>query len=287
MILKRILFVLLITLLLSSCVHHSPFREEYYFQALGREGEVVVTADGESIRRGDADEIVGFSAKDNAIIKKADRITVSIEDETVSGAVEGNISKWGTNSLLSLSSSFDKVKDGEGKTVWYTDSLYSLYSPENGILLFSSGDYSSFYERSYLEREKRIDDETASLMASSSFSVYIYSPESLSSLGFDIPQTVMDGITRVCLLFNNKEGEIKMSGFIETVGESEARALNTILRNQIIQDKRREGEALDIKALSNVFAALESSVVITDYTLTGKMKESASNLIESNVGGLL
>ncbi len=97
----------------------------------------------------------------------------------------------------------------------------------------------------------------------------------------------MDGITRVCLLFNNKDGELKMSGFIETVGESEARALNTILRNQIIQEKRREGEALDIKALSNVFVAEKSSVVITDYTLTGKAKESASNLIESNVGGLL
>ncbi len=248
---------------------------------------MVVTADGESIREGDAEKIVGTSVKDNALVKKADRITVSIEEETVSGAVEGNISKWGTNSLLSLSSSFDKVKDDEGKISWYTDSVYSLYSPENGILLFSRGDYPSFYERSYLERVKRIDDETASLMASSSFSVYIYSPESLSSLGFDIPQTVMDGITRVCLLFNNKDGELKMSGFIETVGESEARALNTILRNQIIQEKRREGEALDIKALSNVFVAKESSVVITDYTLSGKMKESASNLIESNVGGLL
>lgn len=247
----------------------------------------MVTAEGESIREGDVDEIIGSSAKDNTLIKKADRITISLEDETLSGAVEGNISKWGTNTLLSLSSSFSKVKDSGSGAVWYTDSLYSLCVPESGILLFSSGDYPSFYERTYIERVKLIDDDTASLMASSSFSVYIFEPESLSSIGFEIPQTVMDGITRVCFLFNNKEGEMKMSGFIETKGESEARALNTILRNQIIQEKRREGEVLDIKALSNVFVVAESSVVITDYSLTGKMKESASSLILSNVGGLL
>ncbi len=248
---------------------------------------MVFTADGESIKNGDADEIVSSGVKENAIIKKADRITISLEGEKIEGAVEGDISKWGTNTLLSLSSAFSRVKEGESEKQWYTDSVYSLYSPKSGILLFSNGDYSSFYDRTYRERVKLIDDDTASLMASSSLSVYIYEPESLSSLGFDIPSSVMDGIEKVCFLFNNEEGELKMSGFIETEGQSEARALNTILRNQIIQDKRREGEALDTKALSSVFVVKDKSVVITDYILTGKMKESARTMIESNVGGLL
>ena len=32
-------------LTLTGCVHHTPFEEEYFFQAMGKDGEIVITAD--------------------------------------------------------------------------------------------------------------------------------------------------------------------------------------------------------------------------------------------------
>ncbi len=163
----------------------------------------------------------------------------------------------------------------------------SLYSPQNGVLLFSDGDYPSFYKRAYSEREMRIDDETAALMASAALSVYIFEPGSLRELGFEIPDTVTAEMTRTCLLINRRDGELMLSGWIETTSEGTARALNTLLRNQIIQEKRRAGEKLDYPSLSTIFVVDGSSVKITDYTLTGEMKEKAGNLVSEKIGGIL
>ena len=44
----RLLIPLMIAVVLSSCVHDSPFRTEQYFQAMGREGEFVLTVNTRS-----------------------------------------------------------------------------------------------------------------------------------------------------------------------------------------------------------------------------------------------
>lgn len=293
---KKILFPALIVLFLfTGCVHKTPFTTEYFYQALGEKGEIVMTADMERIKSGEADEIIDESVKTNAMVKKATRISASLlkeEDEegvyyVTSGAVEGDISRFLINTGLSFSSSFSKEKDGD--TVWYSakDGDLSLYVPQNGVLLFTDGDYPSFYRRSYTEREMLISDETAERMASSVFSVYVFEPESLSQIGFELPSTVTAEINETCLLFDSRDGTIMLSGYINTSSDGTARALNTLFRNQIIQEKRRNGEKLDVSALSPIFITSGSSVIITDYTLTGEMKEKAKSLISERLGGLI
>ncbi len=286
---KRLLLSFLVLVLLTGCVHHTPFTTEYFYQALGESGEIVMTADTERIKEGELDGVVDPGLTDNTVVKKSTRITASLipdgDGYITSGAVEGNISSFTTNTALAFSSAFKKEKEDGVK--WYTDSVMSLYSPQNGVLLFSDGDYPSFYKRSYSEREMRIDDETAALMASAALSVYIFEPGSLRELGFEIPDTVTAEMTRTCLLINRRDGELKLSGWIETTSEGTARALNTLLRNQIIQEKRRAGEKLDYPSLSTIFVVDGSSVKITDYTLTGEMKEKAGNLVSEKIGGIL
>ncbi len=286
---KRLLLSFLVLVLLTGCVHHTPFTTEYFYQALGESGEIVMTADTERIKEGELDGVVDPGLTDNTVVKKSTRITASLipdgDGYITSGAVEGNISSFTTNTALAFSSAFKKEKEDGVK--WYTDSVMSLYSPQNGVLLFSDGDYPSFYKRAYSEREMRIDDETAALMASAALSVYIFEPGSLRELGFEIPDTVTAEMTRTCLLINRRDGELKLSGWIETTSEGTARALNTLLRNQIIQEKRRAGEKLDYPSLSTIFVVDGSSVKITDYTLTGEMKEKAGNLVSEKIGGIL
>lgn len=293
---KRILLpALLVLLLLTGCVHRTPFTSEYFYQALGEPGEIVVTADMEKIKSGELGDLVDESVRTNSMVKKTTRVSVSLDTEEIdgaeyyvtSGAVEGDISRFWTNSALFFSPQYEKEKDGN--TEWYTqkEGDLSLYVPQNGVLLFSDGDYSSFFSRSYSEREMLIDDSTAELMASSAFSLYVFEPESLSQIGFVLPDAVTAEILQTCLLFNGNDGEIKLSGFINTTTQGTARALNTLFRNQIIQEKRRNGEKLDVSSLSGIFVTSGSSVVITDYTLSGEMKENARNLISERLGGLI
>ena len=288
------LFLLLVGI---SCTHHYPYEPEYWFQAIGEEGEYVLTADVERMRNGEGEELFEKEFFSNQIAKKADRISLSLVPQegnedvyplpfssfVLSGAIEGSFSPFIINNSLKFSGS-QKIK--ENGITRYRSGAMSIYAPMKNLILFSNGDYASIYERTIEDREKLIDDETASAMASSLFSVYVFSPETLVDIGFEIPQTVLSEMTRTCLLFDEKDGVMVMSGRIQTTGDGTARALSTLFKNQIVQEKRRNGEKLDTKALAGMFTTNESVVYIDGYPLSSTMKEKAKSLMSEGIGGL-
>ncbi|MGN1163381.1 MAG: hypothetical protein ACI4S4_01105 [Candidatus Ornithospirochaeta sp.] len=291
------LTLLIVLFLSSSCASRASFQGEYWFQALGEEGEFVLTADVERFRKGEGSEIVDPSLFSSSVASRAERISLSLigenDDEEIyplpfsyfmtGGAVEGNFPKFVVNSSLKFSG-YQKVK--ENGIVRYRGDGNSIYAPFKDLILFTNGDYDYLYRKTIEERVKRIDDETASYMASSLFSVYVFEPETLVDIGFDIPKTVLSEMTRTCLLFDEKEGELVMSGRIETTSDGTARALSTLFKNQIVQEKRRNGEKLDTKALSGMFATEGNVVGIFYFPLSGKMKEKARELMNEGIGGL-
>ena len=297
---KKIAFVLLVIIVMlvgTSCVHHYPYEPEYWFQALGEDGEYVLTADVKRLQNGEGKEIVDPSILSSPIASKASRISLSLiaedKDEdtyplplssfVVSGAIEGKYSPFIINNSLKFSGAI-KVK--ENGLTRYKSGAMSIYAPMKNLILFSEGDYDYLYERTIENRWKYIDDETASAMASSLFSLYVFSPETLVDIGFEIPQTVLSEMTRTCILFDEKDGVLVMSGRIETTGDGTARALSTLFKNQIVQEKRRNGEKLDTKALSGMFTTKERIVIIDGYPLSGEMKEKAKSLMTEGIGGL-
>ena len=297
---KKIAFVLLVIIVMlvgTSCVHHYPYEPEYWFQALGEDGEYVLTADVTRLQNGEGKEIVDPSILSNPVASKASRISLSLiaedpDEDTyplslssfvVSGAIEGKYSPFIINNSLKFSGS---VKVKENGITRYKSGAMSIYAPMKNLILFSEGDYDYLYERTIENRWKYIDDETASAMASSLFSVYVFSPETLVDIGFEIPQTVLSEMTRTCILFDEKDGVLVMSGRIETTGDGTARALSTLFKNQIVQEKRRNGEKLDTKALSGMFTTKERIVIIDGYPLSGEMKEKAKSLMTEGIGGL-
>ena len=297
---KKIAFVLLVIIVMlvgTSCVHHYPYEPEYWFQALGEDGEYVLTADVTRLQNGEGKEIVDPSILSNPVASKASRISLSLiaedpDEDTyplplssfvVSGAIEGKYSPFIINNSLKFSGS---VKVKENGITRYNSGAMSIYAPMKNLILFSEGDYDYLYERTIENRWKYIDDETASAMASSLFSVYVFSPETLVDIGFEIPQTVLSEMTRTCILFDEKDGVLVMSGRIETTGDGTARALSTLFKNQIVQEKRRNGEKLDTKALAGMFTTKERIVIIDGYPLSGDMKEKAKSLMTEGIGGL-
>ena len=289
--------VVVFVLVGTSCVHHYPYEPDYWFQAIGEDGEYVLTADVERLRNGEGEELIDPSILSNPVAAKASRISLSLiakegtEDLyplplssfITSGAIEGKYSPLIINNSLKFSGSM-KVK--ENGVVRYTSGSMSVYAPMKNLILFTDGDYSSFYQRTIEERDKLIDDETARAMASSLFSVYVFSPDTLVDIGFEIPQVVLSEMTRTCILFNEIDGVMVMSGRIETTGDGTARALTTLFKNQIIQETRRNGEKLDTKALAGMFATNDNIVLIADYPLSSSMKEKAKGIMTQGIGGL-
>ena len=289
--------VVVFVLVGTSCVHHYPYEPDYWFQAIGDDGEYVLTADVERLRNGEGEELIDPSFLSNPVAAKASRISLSLiakegtEDLyplplssfITSGAIEGKYSPLIINNSLKFSGSM-KVK--ENGVVRYTNGSMGVYAPMKNLILFTDGDYSSFYQRTIEERDKLIDDETAKAMASSLFSVYVFSPDTLVDIGFEIPQVVLSEMTRTCILFNEIDGVMVMSGRIETTGDGTARALTTLFKNQIIQETRRNGEKLDTKALAGMFATNDNIVLIADYPLSSSMKEKAKGIMTQGIGGL-
>ena len=158
---KKIAFVLLVIIVMlvgTSCVHHYPYEPEYWFQALGEDGEYVLTADVTRLQNGEGKEIVDPSILSNPVASKASRISLSLiaedpDEDTyplplssfvVSGAIEGKYSPFIINNSLKFSGS---VKVKENGITRYKSGAMSIYAPMKNLILFSEGDYDYLYER--------------------------------------------------------------------------------------------------------------------------------------------
>lgn len=295
---KRLsLIALALVLILTGCVHHTPFKDEYYFQSLGKSGEMVVTADLDKVRESSYASLLPNSGALDYALDRSERLTLSLvpkrndiyplpfEYYEKAGALEGNLSKLAINTALNISKDFKKEKNDNIK--YYTNDNISLAVAKNGILLFSEGSYKDFYDRTIENRVKLIDDEVASFMADSMFALFLNSPETLIDLGFELPQSVVTEIDTSYLGFSEVDGLLVLSGTLNMKSKSSARALSTLLRNQLLQDAKRSGEKVDLKALSAYFNYNEDVVTIAGYPLKGDMANRANDTLNKALEGLV
>ena len=164
---RRLLPILILMLVLTSCMHQSPFRSEYYFQAMGREGDIVITVNDSSLLSGFLpDEIIGRAVRISAVVNA---------DGGIYGGAEGDFGYTGINALLDWAPEFRKV-DGDPFYFQARSSSFEAAVPESGLLLFSSVSYPEAYALTVSDRSLVIDDRTAAEMASHDAAVYMNHP---------------------------------------------------------------------------------------------------------------
>lgn len=293
---RRYVFPILVSIiLLSSCVHKTPFGEEYYFQAMGESSEIVVTADVEKLRDTSLD-VIPDSGIGKTLFDRADRVSIAMDPKTLDkypleisdyslyGGFEGNYGSFVINTALSWSKEFHKEKTDGVK--YYTNGSISVAVPKSGILLFSFDSYKDAYDKTILNRAKLIEDEIAKEMAASTASLFVRTPQTLLDLGFELPDSALKQIFTSYFMLDEVDGEIVMNGKLLMYDKSGARTMNTILRNQLLQSIKRSGEKVDLKAISNYFIYEENVVSINSFVLSGDMKDKALSLIDSALKGL-
>lgn len=255
---RKVLLAFAAALMITGCVHHSPFLSEYYFQAMGDDGELVMTLDAEALKNS------SVSIPSNEILDRSERISVAMTPSqessiyplplsswTLYGAAEGN---FGTLLVPAVISHLDGFERGEGKTRYYTNGSISVGVPETGLLLFSTGDYLEAKDKTLDNRSILIPHSLAEEMASPLMSIYVSEPRTMIDLGFEIPYAVITGMEFALITITEEEGSFFLSATVSFCEERDAQTFMTLIRNMVVQQIRREGGKLDFKLLSEMIA---------------------------------
>lgn len=255
---RKVLLAFAAALMITGCVHHSPFLSEYYFQAMGDDGELVMTLDAEALKNS------SVSIPSNEILDRSERISVAMTPSqessiyplplsswTLYGAAEGN---FGTLLVPAVISHLDGFERGEGKTRYYTNGSISVGVPETGLLLFSTGDYLEAKDKTLDNRSILIPHSLAKEMASPLMSIYVSEPRTMLDLGFEIPYAVITGMEFALITITEKDGSFFLSATVSFCEERDAQTFMTLIRNMVVQQIRREGGKLDFKLLSEMIA---------------------------------
>ena len=291
---KRVSILILTALLvlLSSCVTRSPLGDEQYFQALGLDGQFVITVNADLLDVGKyvntSDEAVKYitdrmnrlslalynSNGDNKLV------TTDFSEFDYYGALEGDYSKSLINSALSLSSLFTKQKDSETKLKFFVDNESGLEAaiPAKGIILFSSTDVVENYKQTYTsDRVSNISSEDAARLAASQIGIYVSNPQTMIDLGFEITQTALDNIESILLIMNDDV----ISVDFRIKNEELANSFSVLIKAGYVGNLRKAGEKIDVASLKKMFTQELSTVRVNDMPLSKEQQESIVQVVFS------
>lgn len=299
------IIVLVGALALTGCVHQSPFTGEsgYFFQAMGRDSEIVLTADTGRVKEEMPSLLTTGSSVMDELFDRSTRVSIAfykdvyggeadypadLADFDYYGGLEGNYGSFTINTALAWSSQFHKEKvDG---VKYYTDDGHTieLAVPKSGLLLFASRDYVEAYRQLVEERFVLIPDDTARTIASSLFGIYVRSPQTMIDLGFDLPYSVIVKMSDAILYVNGTaEGGYVLNADITMQSEDLARTLLQLLRQQVLAELRRQGVRPDYQALSQQYMSEGRLVMIRDFELSEEQMGSLSSQITAISGGII
>lgn len=295
--------ILMMLAVLTGCAHQSPFADsdEYFFQAMGKDSEIVLTADSGKIRQTLPSALETGSAVLNELFDRSTRISVAfykdsyggeadypanLADFDYYGGLEGNYGSFTINTALAWSGVFHKEKEEGIK--YYTDDQGSIQVavPDSGILLFASQSYVQAYRDLIEERIIRISDETAARIGSSLFGIYVHSPQTMIDLGFELPYSVIVKMSDAVIYVNESEGKYYLSADITMQSEDLAATLLQLLRQQVVGELRRQGIRPDYQLLSQQYSSDGTLVMIRDFELTEDQMLAFFSRIENISGGV-
>lgn len=288
---KKIAFLIFLVLIITGCVHHSPFDSEYFFQAMGKEAEVVVTVDASALKEEKSE------LNENAVFARTDRVSVAldpknsdiyplpIEDWNIYGALEGNFGTLLVPAVIDSMDGFDRVRGTDEK--YYSNGKINIGVPENGILLFSTSDYEKVVSDTIENRTILIPSEIANAMAEPLMAFYVNNPKTMISLGFDLPLATLTNISYALLTISVDNGVYYLSALIEFENERNAGTFTTLLRNMVVQEIRRSGGSLDFKALSQMIRTDGTRTIVENKELKSEEVDRYFNMALSLQGGVI
>ena len=284
------LVLLAVVLLMCSCVTKMPYGDEQYFQGLGLDGEFVITVNAELI---DPDQYIqSDDAGVNYIKNRMTRLSIALYDNGTTsvaddfstydfyGAIEGNISKTLVNSALSMNSRFNASKDEDSKLKFFVDTQSGMEAavPTKGIILFSSTDVVSNFNRTFVQsRQKLISDEQAAKLASSQIGIYVSNPKTMIDLGLDISQASLANIETVLMVMDDDVISIDFKLKSQELADS----FSILIKAGYVGNLRKNREKADVAKLKQMFTQELDKVYVNGIKLPQEQKDAINEVITS------
>lgn len=294
---KRFLPYLLIcaaaALLLSGCVHTSPFIEEPYLTSLGGDGEFVVTVDADrAAPLLESLHIESSLADNDSLSERVSRISFSAvvpelqEDGTYSdiepslyGGIEGDLPMGLLTLFLTF---FGDWGEGEYDSVSYWTAEagdIAVAVPENGIVLFSTADIARPVDQSYRREKNPIPEDIARKLEAGIIGLYVEKPRNLFHLFEDlIPFLLLQSIERIWLIVDSVGDTYELHGEIDTSMKSATTVISLTLKKKYLERIRK----LDEKPegwMESILVDSETEIIINRIELAPEELKNILNQV--------
>ncbi len=266
---RSIAFIFPFLLLLSGCVTRFPLgdRGEALLASLYKEGGVLVTVDAKQMPNLAA-KVVG----NELVAKRVSRISVLLTDDgypldfdahkTI--LLEGSFPSLAFGIAMGGMEGFEKQKGG-----YWQGEEYSIGLLEKGVLMITDSSWLMEKER-LLTLPQAWAPELGSLLKAP-LSCYAKHPTTFFSLGYEIPQSLIDS-TDTLSLRASFVGDILL-GDVEIVMEDEekASALNKVLRSLYVKHLRLCSLPVDLARLRAMFTMEGNLLTIHQIEIPASM----------------
>lgn len=262
---------IVITVLFTSCatsfVKRVPPRP---VSLMGEEGNIVITVDALKERElvslvfDGIDELGARSRRISLELKgRDDRYPLDLSALSMWALLEGDYPSFLVNTALMYVPSLTRHEVEDGPT-WFSqkEGPISLRALRKDAILLTDGDYEAAYRR-YKGGEVLLDEETTRLLESASIGIYALRPKTFFDLGLDLPQSVFEQSETVVLLLEKRDdGSYGVDAIITMQSEKGASTLSQMVRSGYIAQLRKEGKAVNIAALREMFLIEGDRVMI-------------------------
>ncbi len=289
-------FFIGIMMFMSSCATKSPLKDRMFLQSYGMDGQFVITVDASKLNLGEYVDTTDSSV--SYIANRMSRLSIVLFDITeqyseypadfstydFDGAIEGNYSKSLINTALKISGIFTQQK-GESGLKFLTDeeSGLQVVVPSNGIILFSSNDVETTYEKTFKSSDKLISDQQAEKLASCEIGIFVSNPKTLIDLGLDIPKSSLENIEYILIMLEDDTLSVDFKLKSETL----AKSFSIIIKGSYVGQLRREGTTIDIEQLKEQFVQEFDMFSVNNLSLTEEQKEAIKLVVTQLLGGIL